>query len=249
MIILSVIFLVTLSFGCIFLSCSSKKIDSYDLLVGEWDTTVRFPQKVLQQFKWEEVFASTSSVKPLRRATASGSCNFRLSVYQNGTFGMVPLNSLNNSPAELCIRGKWMLQTNPYCVTDRFYDNLYLESYPRVQKMMYEFDDGFVNGSDVLTTQKLRLKLKCRLCGHFTGRRLRFRDRHYYARGMLTHGIILWENLKSESMDSSPSRLWKIVRMFRRPKIEASFSARRYLPYPSDFVSVTNECDEVEFGY
>jgi hypothetical protein len=249
MIVLSVIFLVALSVGSTSVRYSAKKIDSFDLLIGEWDTSVRFPRNIAQQFPWEEVFGSASSVKPRNQDSDRGICTFRLRLYQNGTFGMVPLYSADNAPAPMCIRGRWKLQTNPYCVTDRFYDNLYLESYPRVQKTLYQSDNGVVNSSDAVITQKLRLQLQCRLYGHFTARRLRFRDRHYYARGKLTHGVVRWENRKSGSMDSESSRWWKIIRTFRRPKIEASFSARRFLPCPRNVVSSTNEYNDVDFEY
>jgi hypothetical protein len=66
----------------------------------------------------------------------------KLSLFSNGTFEIVPprvddetsssSSSLSSSNL-LAVHGKWKVQRNPYCVTDRFFDQVRLESYPRVQ--------------------------------------------------------------------------------------------------------------------
>jgi hypothetical protein len=283
-----------------YLSCHAKKIDSYDLLIGEWDTKISF-----RQGRWAEMFSSSnkdsknilvnpisSSLDPCedgkkqqlqqhrkgRRLKRSYPC--RLALYHNGTFGLIsqqghrPTNRIMcNNPAEasspqICVRGRWMVQINPYCVTDRFYDNLVLESYPRVQKRIVVSDENDIDGkcgntsgrrSALIRTeeaevlQKVRLKLHCRLSGHFTGRRLRFRDRHCYARGKLTHGIVLLDRITDDAIggtnNSHPQRSswWTMIAPCRRrPGIVASFSAQRLIPSWRDVMSQSNDYDDLD---
>lgn len=62
----------------------------------------------------------------------------QLRIFANGTFQMTPTNSatiarIGNESDILPLRGYWKLYRNPYCVTDRYHDELVLTSYPRVQ--------------------------------------------------------------------------------------------------------------------
>jgi hypothetical protein len=176
--------------------CDAKKIDSYDLLIGDWDTSIRLlttsswkkgKQRTQVHANLFEAFAvsvpaNTTQLNQIesnynegqvgphigllqhftrrrnnnlkRRQQHSYSYPCRLSLYPNGTFGIVShnLNPTNHQRVsldrhlgttlqeqeQLLIRGKWTLQKNPYCVTDRFYDTIVLESYPRVKKELQQ---------------------------------------------------------------------------------------------------------------
>jgi hypothetical protein len=222
----------------------------------------------------------------------------RLSLYANGTFGMVtdhhhhhhhqhPNSNIQSSSSSLLIRGKWTIQTNPYCVTDRFYDDIVLESYPRVQKLLLQQQQIILpkqnnntrhpnhsSTKDALSykrvnmirpIQKVKLKLQCRLSGHFSGNHHRHRSfrlgqpKYYYARGKITHGIMTLEelfNIKDTNSDdntdttitSELSPLRFLLQQYQRHRhsnqIIASFSAKRYIPTYSDLISQSNDDEE-----
>ena len=236
-----------------------------------------------------------------------------LSLYANGTFGLTgrstsncdnitpSMRQQNQQPLKkslslLLIRGKWKLLTNPYCVTDRFYDQIVLESFPRVQKELIQCSTtkkGSSTHSNHLTPidsgknvkksrnaiiqpiQKVQLKLHCRLSGHFTGNRYNSRppwwqrtplnhhlddDKHhfYYARGKMTHGVIILDELdniqnrvKRDDDDTISAgtlppfryleQLYRQRHRYPRQRIVASFSAQRIIPTYSDLVSQSSD--------
>ncbi len=288
--------------------CDAKKIDSYDLLIGDWDTSVRLqhPTKLMEIFSTPTAGTSTRSttiqptgwLNPLKRHRRKLSQQYsrnipcRLSLHANGTFGLtdrpqhVPkVQSPPLSSNSFVIRGKWSLQTNPYCVTDRFYDDILLESYPRIQKerqqkvLPHGTTRQYHNSTTSVSTrvmtyqnltiirpiQKVQLKLRCRLSGHFTGSdgRLglpfrmgqRRREYRYYARGKITHGVMMLEeldNVHGSDYDDDDNTTAGMIALFRflrqnhpRPRqIIASFSARRYIPTYSDLASQSNDIDD-----
>ena len=306
-----------------YFGCNAKKIDSYDLLIGDWDTSVRLQQrtKLIEIFTTLTTTTTTATTKtgtittnpiictaqgapypknkwlnPLQQRHELRSSRVipcRLSLYANGTFGMTDHHDskIQSPSSSLLIRGKWKLQTNPYCVTDRFYDDIILESYPRVQKLQQQ--QQFIlpkethqhhdnrnycrentlsqSVSIIRPIQKVRLKLRCRLSGHFSGgnrrRAMPFRFRppknqhHYYARGKITHGVMSLEELyniqdtKSDDTDTTTSGtstgltlLRFLTKQYRRQRhsngIIASFSAKRYIPTYSDLLSQSNDDEE-----
>lgn len=215
---------VILAFCCL-ATCSAGKIDSRDLLIGDWNTTLRCSKS------WfAEVFPPRVSADSLvrRRRLSGKSQNFPcvLSLYSNGTFGLEP-NALLVSGASpsplLSVHGRWTLNLNPYCVTDRYYDDLVLESYSRVQKKVVEEHESVL--------RKVRLKLQCRLYGHFSGGRLHFRDRGHFARGKLSRGVLAIER-DGESMKP----FWR-----SRPRIAATFSAKRLIASKTCLVGNENK--------
>jgi hypothetical protein len=232
--------------------CNAKKIDSYDLLIGDWETSVRLEGRLNHRSSNKhpllEIFSTTTSTgtgaitdthnnvphppqpygwllnpwklcrnqrRPQQQPyTYSRNIPCRLSLYPNGTFGLTDHTTIisscdaNNSikqnqkqqPQEtlsssFLIRGKWTLQSNPYCVTDRFYDDILLESYPRVLKELrmvpnatttttrsknihsvkdtdvkYQSVRSSSSSSIIQPIQKVQLKIHCRLSGHFNGK-------------------------------------------------------------------------------
>ena len=118
--------------------------------VGDWNVKVRcgedfyssllFPLTRLQE---EDDTTTSHGNKLWPQPSQQYSC--QLSLYPNGTFTLQPNteekltlfprnNNRNNNkphPSRLALRGRWRIQANPYCITDRFFDELHLESYPR----------------------------------------------------------------------------------------------------------------------
>lgn len=299
------------SYSC----CDAKKIDSYDLLIGDWDTSVRLqhPTKLREIFSTTTVPSTPGSttqstaiqpiigwLNPLKRHRRSRTIPCRLSLYANGTFGLTDRRPEQvpklQSPEPLSsntfiIRGKWSLQTNPYCVTDRFYDDILLESFPRIQKErqqmvlphgtthQYNNNGATTSISTRATTyqsvttitrpiQKVQLKLRCRLSGHFTGgngRRLGLpfrvgQRRRYYACGTITHGVMLLEQIDhvhdcdaaaadddiTTAVMRAPFRFvrQKYQRLNHPRQIIASFSAQRIISTYSDLASQSNDFDD-----
>lgn len=212
---------------CCFARCNAGKIDSHDLLIGDWDTTLRCSNS-----RFGEVFpprvSAVLSKEEQRRWGTPRNFHCRLSLHPNGTFGLEPSGTATSQL--LSVHGRWTLETNPYCVTDRFYDDLILDSYPRVQKKR--------EGDEETVVRKLRLNFKCRLSGHFTGDRLRFQDRDHFARGKMSHGVLILQRDDDES-----KKPW-----WYRPRIAGSFSARRLIPSRSALASQLGDDMEV-FGY
>jgi hypothetical protein len=129
------------------------------------------------------------------------------------------------------VHGRWTLETNPYCVTDRFYDQLVLEAYPRLQTKLVEDEE--------MIMQKVNIILQCRLSGHFTAGRLHFKDRQNYAKGKISHGVLFLERDGNET-----KKHW-----WHQPRIAASFSARRLITSKTALTSQIGIDDETEFGY
>lgn len=217
--------LVICSLSC-FTWCRAGKIDSNDLLIGDWDTVIRCTKS-----RFVDLFPERQSVgteeQPLmkwNRRPRDFRCQF--SLYTNGTFGLRPVCD-GGDPATpssvLLVNGRWSLLSNPYCVTDRFYDDLTLESYPRIKKTW--------QGTNATVVQRSVIKLKCRLSGHFTGDRLRFREQDQFARGRLSHGsiVVLHDDRKR-------NQIW-----WRQPRIAASFSAKRFIASKDALLSYLND--------
>lgn len=168
-----------------------------------------------------------------------------LSVYANGRFELRPSSPpppsnaaaaaaevkantkegqlSSSSPRRLVARGKWNVRSNPYCVTDRFFDEITLRSHVRTQKKRTKkrkettsaADDDDEDGEDGLDNeeeeeeilQKGRLSVHGRLVGRYAeggglwsrlqqGWRRKNNNKEFTSttvRGRLSHGVILWE--------------------------------------------------------
>ena len=162
------------------LICHSRMLDSTELMVGDWNLSIQCPTRLFQQqlFPLRNTTLSTS----LPRNRQQHAC--RLSVFSNGTFALSPTTLLMDQ--RLVVRGRWHVHPNPYCVTDRFYDDLILTSFPRTQKLCQK------NGM-AQPQQKGTWQLQCRLTGHFSpgqwGRR-----RPWYGQGRLSRGVLVWQS-------------------------------------------------------
>jgi len=84
--------------------------------------------------------------------------------------------SINHQP----LRGEWYLTPNPYCVTDRHYDELLLVSEPRMRRR-----------SNII--EKARVELRCQVWGRYGAGAVRKKIglKHGRIRGRMNHGTIV----------------------------------------------------------
>jgi hypothetical protein len=157
--------------------------------LGDWDLMIKTTRSNLYGEPVAKAIFPSSSVTKRRLPC-------RLTLFPNGNFTIVP-EGKDGMP----INGRWELGRNPYCLTDRFYDDLLLESYPRSLKRS---GDGEV-------LKRVSFQFKCRIYGRYCGHERRL--------GRINHGILL----RKDQLGSVPRTLfgwWK-----QRP-VCASFTGR-----------------------
>ena len=117
-----------------------------------------------------------------------------LSLCQDGTFVLTPAateslsssSSSKQAPTRLALQGQWNVLSNPYCITDRFYDQLQLKSYLRATKRGSARSAGG------------RIHLSCRVWGRFA------KSKTIGRKGCMTHGTLVW---KDDNISSRPRRI------------------------------------------
>mmetsp|Transcript_2590 Transcript_2590/g.5474 ORF Transcript_2590/g.5474 Transcript_2590/m.5474 type:complete len:305 (+) Transcript_2590:183-1097(+) len=129
---------------------------------------------------------TTGVVAPKRKRRRSHSMSCCLTIRSDGTFYLEvePDKDGAKDSGEECrlpLRGEWLLQSNPYCVTDRQYDTLILLTYPRVKRISH-FDNQYAF-----------LEFRCKLWGRYGMKWIRDAVGHKHGRSMgrLTHGTVL----------------------------------------------------------
>jgi hypothetical protein len=134
-------------------------------LQGGWffDPSRIFPQTSTLQ-------KSTSMLSARQRPWGSV-LDCTLSICQDGTFVLSPTNK-DSLDRRLALRGQWKILSNPYCVTDRFYDQLTLESYPRIEVQ------------NEVPLRSVQLSLSGRMWGRYAKSRRRMN-------GRITHGAMI----------------------------------------------------------
>ena len=194
----------------------SRKLDSTELLIGDWDLSVHCDEQWFESELFPPVSSPilelTQTTRRNKRQKKTYPC--RLRVFSNGTFHLSPDNDSTdrkNMVDLLPVRGKWNVHQNPYCVTDRFYDELVLKSFSRAKKE--------ITGTEEMYIKKGSVRLQCRMHGHFSAgrlsRRLRNNTGPWYARGRLSRGVLFWEDTEDPKQD----------------KIRASFVGRRFVSF------------------
>lgn len=141
-------------------------------------------------------------------------CNLFLD--DDGTFTLMPpllhpsIQSFQDQEVKRQpLRGYWHLKPNPYCVTDRQYDELILESIPKVRV----FENGSLNDAEKgkekdeyhSGAEKITIEMSCNVWGRFGSnaiRRLMGRPTGKSA-GRLTHGKLSIVKVTSDSLDES----------------------------------------------
>jgi hypothetical protein len=214
--------MVILSYCCL---VGARVLTAYEQAVGQWDVTLKsngwkkseIPSMLFPPLKPSEVSSAVVNDVDMNKPT-----HCQLFIFPNGTFVMdAPVSSSERLP----LRGQWKLQPNPYCITDRQYDQLVLESYPRVQK----------RASDEQVLQRVDINLQCRVCGRYGSNPMKRFMGYKTGRSSsrMTHGTLLW-NVKQSQENNMPR--WKSRRVC------ASFTAK-----PIESSSFEEEFDEVDY--
>jgi hypothetical protein len=184
------------------LKIKCEPIAAMDQAIGQWlvklspcsswftpNKQLIFPPRGLYDEKESSALARRSSL------------DCRLSLFRNGTFCMAPMDDATPlSP----IHGSWQVLSNPYCATDRYYDNVRMKSYRRCQK-----------SNEGATLQQGQFQLHAKMWGRYesyTGIRRRL-SRIPLPR--MNHGTVVWKN---DDVEESP---WKTRRVC------ATFTAKR----------------------
>jgi hypothetical protein len=246
---------------------SARNLDSNELSIGVWNVTMKCRRSSFTSEVFPPRVAREQPDQARRRqwiplwGDASQSFDCQLSLFSNGTFALQPrdekswtqlagtniLSSNGESshqphqphqPPYLAVHGHWKVQSNPYCVTDRSFDEVTLASVPRVQTRITPNADS-AEAVQVQAQRRLRLLMQCRLSGHYTngGLARRLLGKDSYSRGRISRGVILsqdelslaqqdTETDSSNSNSNSNTKPW----WQSHNKVVASFSARRHIP-------------------
>jgi len=245
-------------------------------------TTTKNQRRILPRVGW---------LRPLVLQTKEYPC--QLSIFPNGTFALRPSteedddddvgywsdwNSKTRRPqrpslsTQPCLMGRWNAKANPYCVTDRFYDELHLTSNPRrlVRRKMgghrHRHLSFFPKHKDAAsaTTKKriksrrnkdptwnqLSLQLHCRIRGRYASpgplRRLFALQPNEKTEttASLTHGVLVWQAAGDKKQQQPQSDT--LPKTFGA--VGASFSGKRMVQrrVPSRYEV---EDDQAFFGY
>jgi hypothetical protein len=232
---------------------SARNLDSKELSIGVWNVTMKCRRSSFTSDVFPPRIARERPNQTTKRrqwlptwGDASRSFDCQLNLFSNGTFALQPrdekswthLAGTNNIPSSnqddshqqppyLAVHGRWNVQSNPYCVTDRSYDEVTLASVPRVQTRITPDTEP----AEVQAQQRLRLLMQCRLSGHCTdgGLARRLQGSDSYSRGRISRGVILSQDelspVQKQDTDSNSKPWWK-----SHNKVVASFSARRHIP-------------------
>jgi hypothetical protein len=230
---------------------SARNLDSKELSIGVWNVTMKCRRSSFTSDVFPPRVARERPDQTTRRrqwpwGDASQSFDCHLSLFSNGTFALQPRDEKswsqlagtnipssnqgepNHQSPYLAIHGRWKVQSNPYCVTDRSYDEVTLASVPRVQTRITPNAEPAE-----VQAQRLRLLMQCRLSGHCTngGLARRLQGSDSYSRGRISRGVILSQDeltlaQKQDSNSNTNSKPW----WKSHNKVVASFSARRHIP-------------------
>lgn len=234
--------LALLVLGMLLHSTQADLLTGYEMAIGRWELTWRQSLFEQRDFIEEVIFPRTAAspnadsasnanatsfpliddtpVAPKRQRRKMRRCNLlcSLDLKSDGTFSLEPIQTQDNY-ARQPLKGEWILQQNPYCVTDRQFDSLLLLSYPRVKR---------IKGWD---KQFAMLEMRCRLQGRFGMKSIR--DicgwRHGRSAGKITNGsVMLVRREQHGDVDLRKTRFF--IPKWRRKIIIAEFKAK---PIPS----------------
>lgn len=195
----------------------ARVLSSEQLAVGEWNVTIRSgwlfdPSSIFPMITSSpSSFEKQEPIFPKRRPWGS-SVDCTCSICDDGTFYLTPVDAPSDI---LALRGRWKVLSNPYCITDRFYDQLTMHSYPRERTKQ---------GIGVDT---MEFCLNCRLWG-------RYSRQDKVRRGRLTHGSLTISRSSKSSRSKLPNRsLLASFSAFRssRESTKAGWEDKEYFGY------------------
>lgn len=261
--------------------------DAPDHVVGNWDLTIHgisdeelFPRCSHEAFNDQ---ASTKAKQRKRRQAIR--CN--LSLFTNGTFNLEPqqedeteeisrpspIHDGLTSHRRLHLHGRWKVDPNPYCVTDRFYDHLLLEGYPRVQKLVptaaKRSSPHLLSPNhtpEPLLLQQVAIQLSCRIWGRYYRQKRQYQQcrRHkttspqqhakLFSLAHMTHGSLLWQghyyDQQHQNEETKEKQYPKRIPWWKQRRVAATFSGKLW----SSSAATTDELvfqneDQDIFGY
>ena len=183
---------------------------------------------------------SKTKVPSVRRSLWGTSLDCVLSIHPDGTFVLAPSSTKSveripvsekrtESTGLSSILGSWNVLSNPYCLTDRIYDQISFTSYPR-QKIAATRD-----GAEEKVLQTFQLTMNSRLFGRHNRQVSRqVTEGERKCCGKMTRGTIVWRELYGVSRKKK----------LHRPVL-ASFSAIRSSEEPKH----EGWIDKEYFGY
>jgi hypothetical protein len=187
----------------------ARFLTPYEQAIGQWDVSLKCADTEVPSMLFPSGDGAAFSQKRVQ-------CH--LDIFSNGTFCMNAPNEKDPMP----VRGQWKLQPNPYCITDRQYDQLVLESYPRVQKRITAKHDK----EEVL--QRVGIRLQCRLWGRYGSDPIRkllgYRRGRCMAR--MTHGTLLWNVVESHLGDLPRWKARRVCATFEARPIQDESSSQ-----------------------
>jgi len=124
---------------------------------------------------------AVSSIIEIRRPRRQKRLECELRLNSDGTFVLSPPSSLDrrgidsNVGKRVPLEGCWKLRQNPYCVTDRHYDQLSLVSYPKVRLHSSVVDSEAKETSqhDISERDTVTLEMRCKVWGRYGSNTIR----------------------------------------------------------------------------
>ena len=230
-----------------------RPLNAVQLAVGTWDVHVR---RVGRFGDIERAIFPYCMIKSTSKSDSKQdnrcSMNCYLSIAEDGSFVLTKKDAApdtcSSDKPTLPFRGKWKLMPNPHCVTDRLYDEISFESFPRQQST-------FKTETSKESVRVGKFTLHGRLWGRsgmgkgsLIGKQSSFpnsqkensrsnfslnsenNEHRRQPYGKLTHGTLAWVEFDSTEKDTDP-KSWKF--WFRQPRpIVASVSGRRISKEP-----------------
>jgi hypothetical protein len=157
--------------------------------------------------------------KPVR------SINCTLNLKRNGKFTIhlddddhqENVDQINYNNNYQPLHGEWFLTPNPYCVTDRHYDEITLISEPRIRRV-------YLPTSTVV--EKATVQFKCKIWGRYSAGAVRRKIglQHGRSRSRMTHGNVL--TVKETFNDNGGGSLGDATRQLPQRDIVGTFCGR-----------------------
>ena len=115
------------------------------------------------------------------------------------------------------LHGEWFLTPNPYCVTDRHYDEITLISQPRIRRV-------YLPSSTVV--EKATVELRCRLWGRYSAGAVRRKLgwEHGRSRSRMTHGNVL--TVKETFHDNGGGSLGEATQVLPQRDVVGAFCGK-----------------------
>eukprot|EP00557_Chaetoceros_sp_GSL56_P004038 CAMPEP_0176505570 /NCGR_PEP_ID=MMETSP0200_2-20121128/16571_1 /TAXON_ID=947934 /ORGANISM="Chaetoceros sp., Strain GSL56" /LENGTH=215 /DNA_ID=CAMNT_0017905145 /DNA_START=301 /DNA_END=951 /DNA_ORIENTATION=- len=176
----------------------------------------------------KNIDSTTSTISPTaRNQKLKRRMECDLFLDDDGTFTLMPpfiypnVQSFQQTTRQP-LTGHWHLNPNPYCVTDRQYDKLILESIPKIRIYEDDVNDSKKERDKDVVKEKITIEMSCNVWGRFGSNSIRrlMRKPTGKSAGRLTHGKLSIVKVTSGQVGGNSS-IGKIQRV-----LCATFRAR-----------------------